>query len=227
MRIFTRISDIISANLNDVIDRFEDPETMLNQAVREMEQALDSTTDAAAKAIAGERLLSRQLDAQRTEIDRQERLARDAVHRGDDAAARAALVAGHERARLVAALEDELDAAKSSSGKLRRQIAAMHVRLGEARRKLLVLSARQQAAAARKRLVREVGEVGGATAAFGRFDRLAERIERGEAEADALVELSRLGARDPFDFGAIDGFDAQVEDELARLKREGTAGDAR
>ncbi|MEX0715394.1 MAG: PspA/IM30 family protein, partial [Planctomycetaceae bacterium] len=75
MRIFARISDIISANLNDVIDRFEDPEAMLKQAVREMEQALDSTTDAAAKAIASERLLVRQLDGHRGEIDRQERRA--------------------------------------------------------------------------------------------------------------------------------------------------------
>ncbi|MEX0715395.1 MAG: PspA/IM30 family protein, partial [Planctomycetaceae bacterium] len=137
-----------------------------------------------------------------------------------DSAARAALVAKHERARLVAALEDELETAAKSSGKLRRQIEAMRVRLGEARRKLLVLSARQQAAAARTRLVREVGEVGATATAFSRFDRLAERIERSEAEADALVELSCLGADDPFDFGAIDEFGSRVEEDLARLKRE-------
>ena len=44
MRLFQRIGDIIAANLNDLVDRFEDPEVMLKQAIREMETMIESAT---------------------------------------------------------------------------------------------------------------------------------------------------------------------------------------
>ena len=61
MRLFQRISDIIAANLNDLVDRFEDPEAMLRHAIREMETMIEEATGGAARAIAGERLLARDL----------------------------------------------------------------------------------------------------------------------------------------------------------------------
>ena len=61
MRLFPRIGDIIAANLNDLVDRFEDPEVMLKQAIREMETMIEAATGGAARAIAGERLLARDL----------------------------------------------------------------------------------------------------------------------------------------------------------------------
>ncbi len=61
MRLFQRISDIIAANLNDLVDRFEDPEAMLKHAIREMETMIEEATGGAARAIAGERLLARDL----------------------------------------------------------------------------------------------------------------------------------------------------------------------
>jgi phage shock protein A len=61
MRLFRRVGDIIAANLNELVDRFEDPEVMLKQAIREMETMIEVATGAAARAIAGERLLARDL----------------------------------------------------------------------------------------------------------------------------------------------------------------------
>ena len=61
MRLLRRIGDIIAANLNDLVDRFEDPEVMLKQAIREMETMIEEATASAARAIAGERLLARDL----------------------------------------------------------------------------------------------------------------------------------------------------------------------
>jgi phage shock protein A len=61
MRLFRRIGDIVAANLNDLVDRFEDPEVMLKQALSEMETMIEDATAAAARAIAGERLLARDL----------------------------------------------------------------------------------------------------------------------------------------------------------------------
>ena len=60
MPLVRRIAGIVSANLNDAVDRCEDPEKMLRQAVREMEEAFHRALDRAATAIAQEKLLSRQ-----------------------------------------------------------------------------------------------------------------------------------------------------------------------
>jgi phage shock protein A len=62
MGIFRRFTDILSANLNDLIDRFEDPEKALRQAIREMEQAVTDALNSAAKVIANERLLTKPIN---------------------------------------------------------------------------------------------------------------------------------------------------------------------
>ena len=62
MGVFKRISDIISANLNDLTEGFEDPERMLKQAIREMEETIAEVTNQTAKAMANETTLSRELE---------------------------------------------------------------------------------------------------------------------------------------------------------------------
>ena len=93
MGIMKRMSGLVSANLNDLIDQCENPEKMLKQAVREMETALGQLMDGAARAIAHHKLLARQLEEQRAAVARKIKLAEEAVARGDDAAARLRAVA--------------------------------------------------------------------------------------------------------------------------------------
>lgn len=217
MRLFRRVSDIISANLNDLVDRFEDPETMLRQAVREMEAAVSGAMDSAARAIANERLLERRLGEHRRQVERWQARARQSVRQGDDAVRRA-LVRKAEHQKLAAALGDELDEARVAARSLRRRIDAMRVRLEEARRRLLMLSARRQTAEARRRLSKDCTSVARHDMAFGRFERLCERVEFAEAEADALVEL----AGDGFDDDAE--FDPEIEAELQAIKESRGAG---
>ena len=79
MRLFRRIGDIVAANLNDLVDRFEDPEVMLKQAIREMETMIEEATGAAARAIAGERLLARDLSDHERKARRWNARAEEAV----------------------------------------------------------------------------------------------------------------------------------------------------
>ena len=103
---------------------------------------------------------------------------------GDDALARRALTRKVQHEKLVAALEDQQAAATEISRKLRRQIDGMRAKLAEAKRKLATLTARKRAAEARKQLL-EVTATSGPLAAFSRFDRLYDRVELAEAEAEA------------------------------------------
>ena len=96
MRLFQRIGDIIAANLNDLVDRFEDPEVMLKQAIREMETMIETATSGTARAIAAERLLARDLADHERKALRWSASAESAVLQGDDGLARQAITRAQE-----------------------------------------------------------------------------------------------------------------------------------
>ncbi len=106
MRLFQRIGDIIAANLNDLVDRFEDPEVMLKQAIREMETMIEGATGGAARAIAAERLLARDLTDHEQKAASWRARAEEAVVRGDDDLARQAIARAHEHEVMAQALLD-------------------------------------------------------------------------------------------------------------------------
>jgi phage shock protein A len=214
MGLFRRVSDILSANLNDLVDRYEDPEQLLRQAIREMETAVGEASDDAVKVLAGEKLLARQLDAEQAEATRWRGRAARAVSAGDDPLARRALVRKAEHERVIAALEDELERTRGTARQLRRQIDAMRVRLGEARRKLASLTARTRAADARRKLGDRLAGWRDDDAASSLFVRMCQKAERAEAEADAREELSASPWTEPDE--AED--DAAIEAELAAIK---------
>ena len=54
MSIFTRLSDLLKANINDLIDRAEDPEKMVKQIILDMQKELNKSTQALGKAVASE-----------------------------------------------------------------------------------------------------------------------------------------------------------------------------
>jgi len=216
MGVFKRVGDILSANLNDVVERFESPEIMLRQALREMAAALDRTMEATARAIADERLLEDQLTRSRAQSAGCEQLARDAVRRGDDQAARWALASRRDEEKLVAALDDQLATTRAVAARLRRRLEAMRIRRAEAERKLHLLVARERAAQAQRKFLFETRSSGGADAGLARFERMWRRVERHEAETEALLELS--GAHDTDSAGHSD--DSEIESQLESLKRD-------
>jgi len=189
MRLFQRIGDIIAANLNDLVDRFEDPEVMLKQAIREMETMIETATGGAARAIAGERLLARDLaDHERKALLWKSR-AEKAVLQGDDDLARRAIARAHEHEAMAEALLEQRKSAERTVHALRSQVSAMRAKQAEARRKLESLSARRQLAESGRALRGMAVESSHKTNGFARFDRMHRQIEQAEAEADALGEL--------------------------------------
>ena len=88
MGMFTRIGDIISANFNELIDKFEDPEKMLKQAVREMESAITQAEHDAAKVLGSEKLLVKELAHNERQSADWDRRAEQAVSAADDGLAR-------------------------------------------------------------------------------------------------------------------------------------------
>ena len=196
MGIFKRISDIVSANMNDLTEQFEDPEKMLKQAIREMEDSIAEVTGQTAKAMANEKTLVRELERNKSQLDQWHGRAAKAVEAGDDALARKALARKNEHSKVVAALEDQLESAQEASGTLKRQLAGMKAKMTEAKRNLATLSARKRAADFRKKIDAQAAGLAPNVDdnAFAKFDRLKAKVEQAEAEAEAIAELRGMAA---------------------------------
>jgi phage shock protein A len=218
MGVFARISDIFTANINALLDRVENPEALLAQVVREMEDGLAAARRYAATAIAAERGLTRELEQNRAEVRHWQEKARTAVTSGREDLARQALTRKKEHEDLIRSLEVQHAAACQTSAGVRSSLRLLEARLDEARRKQRALVAGHRAARARAELVRG-GCRSGPVAAATRFEVLESKFHGLEEELLAQVEVS----------GALRGLEQEfadletrreVEAELETLKRE-------
>ena len=232
MGIFQRISDIVSANFNDLVEEYEDPEKMLRQAIREMEEAIGTAKPDVARAMASEKTVAKELASNEAQVAVWTRRAETAVEAGDDDLARKAITRKKEYEKIAAALRDQHEAAVEASQTLRRQLEAMQAKLKDAQRRLGTLTARQKAAQVRAKVAQSQA---GLTPeldqdAFNKFDRLARKVEMAEAEAEALSELARserdLGKAGE-DLESVEEI-SDTEAELLELKKKmkKKAGDA-
>lgn len=222
MGVFKRISDIISANLNDMTESFEDPEQMLRQAVREMEETIAEVTNQTAKAMANETTLSRELERNRNQQQQWQGRAEKAVEEGNDDLARKAIARKNEHEKLVAALKDQLGAAGEASVSLRCQLAGMKAKLAEGKRNLSTLSARKRAADFRRKMESQAtGVVADVDdSAFAKFDRMKAKVEQAEAEAAAMAELRGIDVGRTACDVEIPDEELDVSAELAEMKRK-------
>lgn len=216
MGMFHRVADILSANLNDLVDRFEDPEKMLKQAIREMESAMDESLDHAAKVLATAKLTRRQLNDELSRVVELDAVAETAVRANDEAQARQVLARRQEHQTLVEALQSEFDAAEACGQRLRRQINGMRIKMSDARRRLATLSARRRTTDATKVMIGRCPT--GVTA--GESNHAIERAENSvafaEAEAESLQELLELWSEEP---AREQRSQEYVEIELGRIRQ--------
>jgi phage shock protein A len=229
MRIFQRMNDILCANIHDMIDRFEDPEVMLKQAIREMEESIQQVTLETSKAIAGDKRLARELAKNEAEALQWQHRATQAVQNGDDQLARKALERKNESQCLIKALREQSEAVGKAVQTLKDQLAAMNAKMAEAKRQLAGLLIRKKAADIRTQTnvcLDPKVTAPFSSNAFRKFDRLREKVEQAEAEADALTELNALCSLGELGQAVGDApiaetfADMKIEEELACMKSE-------
>jgi phage shock protein A len=215
MSIFKRMSDIIKANLNDLLDRAEDPEKMLKQMVIEMEQSVNKATLAVAQAIANEKSLERKLEKARKDKEDWEQKAVLALQSGREDLAKAALEKKAVCDRNYNDLLPILEQARQTSVKLRQQLDQLKNKLEEARTRQSTLIARSQAAKAQKQIAQSFSGVG--TDAFSKFDKFESKIEQLEAEAQAFEQLAGENTSLDDEFKKLTS-SSDVDAELLALK---------
>lgn len=215
MGIFSRIADIFKANVNDALDKAEDPEKMLKQMIIEMEESVNKATLAVANAIANEKSLERKLEKARQESKDWEQKAIIALQSNREDLAKSALEKKAIAERNFKDLEPIYAQAKATSDKMRQQLNTLKAKLDEARSRQSTLIARSQAAKAQKQISQAFSGVG--SDAFSKFDKYEQKIEKIEAEAEAFEVIAGENANLDDEFKKL-SFSSSVDDELLALK---------
>ena len=214
MGIFTRFRDIISSNINAMLDRAEDPEKLIKMMIREMEDTLVEIKAACAGVLAGRKKLNRRLNEVENRQAYWQEMAGLAVDKGRDDLAREALAEKRRFSEMAGTIKQELEEHDDMVAQYQDDIRQLEDKLHTAREKQRMLIQRHIRARRKRRAQEEIRRMDNFET-MNRFDNLENRIERMEAEAD-LVNYGRK----PILEEAFDNLyaDNDIETELAALK---------
>jgi phage shock protein A len=214
MGIFGRMSDIIKANINDLLEKAEDPEKMIKQMVIEMEESVNIATLSVAQSIANEKQLQRRLEKEQAFVTDWQDKAEQAILANRDDLAKAAIEKKLVAQKNVNDLLPTHASALATAERLRTQLDQLRKKLDEARSRQNTLIARSNAAKAEKQLNQAMNGTG--TDAFSKFDRMESKVEQMEAEAEAFGELNSSDKSLEEEFANLSN--PNVDDELEKLK---------
>ncbi|MDR0403252.1 MAG: PspA/IM30 family protein [Treponema sp.] len=222
MGIFSRLKTLISSNVNDMISKAENPEKMLNQLLIDMNEQLIESKKAVALAIADEKKLERETRNQESQTHEWERKAMLAVKAGKDDLAKEALLRKQEHENHHAEYKKQWDAQKASTDQLKEALRELQNKIEEAQRKKNLLVARAKRAEAQKKIQTTMSSVSGNRSAFDTFDRMAQKVDQLEAEAEAAKELEDFSSSNNLEkrFAELEKSDSSADLLLADLKEK-------
>ena len=223
MGIFSKFSTMVKSNINDLINRAENPEKMLNQIILDMRDQLAKAKREVAAAIADERKLRGQLDDEVKQSREWEKRAMLAVRQGRDDLAKQALVRQQEHAERASALDQTWRTQSAETEKLKGSLRQLNDKIEEAKRKRNLLIAKQKRAQAQRRIHETMSGLSD-TSAFEAFNRMADKIDEEERRSLAHAEVSEALAGDTLETEFLrlesGSEDAGVDDRLSALKAE-------
>ena len=194
MGAFSRISNVVRAEVDDVLNKIEDPKKMVRQMVLDMEDALDDAVVAVAQAMANEKLLARRIAQKREESALWARKAEDAMDAGEEELARKALFQKVAIDEAVNTLREARAEAEEMTATLKQRLAELKAKLGSAR-------ARQSTLAIRRQVAQEMQQ----DARVEAYDRFVRDVAREEATAEIYAEMAD---------------DAQLQEAFDQLERK-------
>jgi phage shock protein A len=188
MGLFDRLSSLIKSNINDLISSAENPEKMLNQIIVDMRSQLVKAKQQVAAAIADERRLRDQADAEFRLAEDWEKRAMLAVQEGRDDLAKQALVRQSEHASHAQQLQATWESHQAETEKLKSSLRDLNDKIEEAKRKKNLLLARQRRAQAQQRISETMSGLS-EKSAFEAFARMEEKIDQNERQIRASTEI--------------------------------------
>ncbi len=183
MGLFTRISDIINANLGSLLDRAEDPQKMVRLIIQEMEAGLVSERRNLARYLAEQKTLTQQRRRIEQAMSDWQARAELALEKGREDLARGALIEKGKQQQLLAALTQECQAVEEGIVKLQAEIQLLEAKLDDARARQQAMQLRSAAASSRLQVQQHV-QLGDPRSLMDKFERMERKIIEMETRAD-------------------------------------------
>lgn len=214
MTIFSRITDIINANINSLLERAEDPAKMIRLMIQEMEDTLVEVRSQSVRAIADKREIERKIDRLETSGREWEDKAAFALGKGREDLARSALLVRRKLEDQAALLREELEVIEASLARHSEDLARLQAKIDEAKARKSSIELRMKTAKGRVR-VRDALHDGRVDDALQRFGSLERRIDELEAGAE-VYDMGKAKTLEQ-EFAELE-VDGDVAEDLARLK---------
>lgn len=216
MSIFGRIKDLLSANINSMLDRAEDPAKMADEYLRQLRNQLYDVKTNVAAAMADETKLHQKLVHHQGEIDNWTSKAEAALRAGDEELARAALQRKGQEQKLAEQYQQQYQMQAEQVSALQEGLTQLETRIAETQSKRELIIAKQNRAKTQETIqstMRSVGQAG----ALDKLDQLEERVDDRLAEAEAMAQLEGDSLENRF--RKLEQ-QSSVDSELEELKRK-------
>ncbi len=189
MALLERVSTLIRANLNDLVDKAEDPEKMIKQVILDMQNQLLQVKTQVAISIADQHVLEKKLKENEENEQQWLKRAEMAVDKGDDALARAAVERAMSCRSMADSFRQQVEDQKAQVENLKSALLKLQQKLAEAESKSEMLIAQHRRSRALKK-ANDAGAAAGADSNSAAFDRMKEKVQHTESTAQAAADLA-------------------------------------
>lgn len=217
MSVFSRFKDIINSNINDILDKVEDPEKMIRLMIQEMEDTLVELKSSCAGKMASRTEIVREKEYNQKKKERWDGRARLALEKNREDLAKEALLEKKSCQNQIDFLEKDVEHFQKLIDECKSNILQLEQKLEEVRQKHKLLIQRHRHAEETKKARSTVREASG-TNAFMRFNELERKVEKMEAEAElsGTGSVSTDGIEHEFD--KLES-ESEINEELEALKK--------
>ena len=220
MGLFTRFTDIVNANINNLLDKAEHPEKMIRLIIQEMEETLVEVRATAAKNIAEQKSHARRVKSAKESINHWHNRAELAVTKNREDLAKLALTQKHKYQGELALLAQEGEQLAEFLNQVQDDASRLQDKLSEAKRRQETFNLRKESVQVRLK-VRKQSAIYNIEEAMSKFERYQQKIDRVEAQVEAydLMKNTAQNANLTTQFSELEK-DETIEQALAEMKKK-------
>ncbi|WOH37100.1 phage shock protein PspA [Thalassotalea fonticola] len=216
MGMFSRLTDIINANINSLLEKAENPEKLIRLIIQEMEETLVEVRSQAAKSIAEKKTLTRKLRSLETKVTDWQNKAELALAKGREDLARSALIEKQKSEQEFDSLQQEMISIDEMLNGVQDDCSRLQEKLAEAKRRQESFTLRQKSAEVRLK-ARQTIDTGNIDNAIAKFERYQQKVD----EVEAQVEAYDLGKNQSLEsqFAELENQDL-IDEQLQQMKKK-------
>lgn len=218
MEILKRFKDIMTSNINALLDKAEDPEKMIDQYLRDLNSDLGKVKSETAAIMAAEKRERRELEEFENEIGDMQRYAVKALEAGNEDDARKFLQRKAELSEKLTDKQTAVELAAANTQQMRQMHDKLESDIGELESRRSELKGKASVAKTQKRMNDFASSVDGAGERISAFDKMEQKINQELDEAIAMSELNKSSGTDIKDLASKYESGSSVDDELESLK---------